>query len=240
MINDKRVLALITARVGSKGLPGKNTHLFCGKPLIGWTIEQALGSKYIDKVLVTTDGEEIAQISREYGAEVPFMRPANLASDGAQTIDVLLHAINFLEAASDQYDILVLLEPTSPLRECSDIDGSIELCVSQVKDVSVVSVFSVENAHPSFMFEIEGSYLRPTLNKSPTGVRRQDLQREYYCIEGCVYVSPVEMLKVEKSFYHKQTMPWLVDRYKAIEIDELSDLIMAQALMTAKIKGILK
>ncbi len=237
MINNKRVLAVITARAGSKGLVGKNIRQFCGKPLIGWTIDQALESKYIDKVLVTTDGEEIARIARQFGAEVPFLRPSDLASDNAPTIDVLLHAINFLEFSQDGYDLLVLLEPTSPLRECSDIDGAIELCESQDYDISVVSVVNVESAHPSFLFQTDGDFLRPISERQPTSLRRQDLAEKFYCIEGCVYVSPINMLKREKSFYHKKTMPWIVDRYKAIEIDELSDFIMAEALMNSRIQG---
>lgn len=239
MINNKTVIGIVTARGGSKGLPGKNLRQLCGKPLIAWSIEQGLASKYIDHLIVSTDDEEIANVAQACGASVPFIRPPNLASDKATSISVILHAINFLSEMGDQYHLVVLLEPTSPLRETADIDGAIELCVNNGCETSVVGVAAVESAHPSFLFKIESGVLKSMTGEQPSGLRRQDLLQDYFYLEGSIYVSPVEKLRQENSFYHANTMPWIVERYKAVEIDELSDFIMAEGLMAAKIQGVL-
>lgn len=137
MIKGKRVLGLVPARGGSKGLPGKNLRLMCGKPLIGWTIEQGMASKYIDRLVVSSDSTEIAKIALKHGAEVPYLRPPELASDTASSASVILHALDYLACQEDFYDLIVLLEPTSPLRDVSDIDGAIELCVQHGDGASV-------------------------------------------------------------------------------------------------------
>jgi len=240
MINNKRVLALVPARAGSKGLPGKNIRVMCGKPLIGWSIEQGLGSHYVDKVLVSTDDEEIASVAREYGASVPFLRPKELASDSASSMDVIFHAIDFLKKEGEHYDYLVLLEPTSPLREVQDIDGAIELCATGPIITSVVGVAKVDSTHPSFLYSIGNGRLKPMQGKQPTGLRRQDLEKDYYYLEGSVYVASISTLWKERSFYHDLTAPWIVDKYKAIEIDTVADFVIADALMHAQIKGILR
>lgn len=239
MIGGKSVLAIIPARGGSKGLPGKNIRPMCGKPLIGWSIFQGLESQYIDEVLVTTDSQEILDIAKQFGANAPFIRPKSLADDDATSIDVLLHAVDYLTKAGRVYDYLVLLEPTSPLRDVSDIDGAIELLIYNELAESVVGVTKVEGAHPSFLFTIQNELLRPMLGMEPNGLRRQDLKDDYYYLEGSIYVSSVTALIERRGFYHADAFPWVVDRYKAIEIDELCDFIAAEALMQAKIQGVL-
>ena len=240
MIGGKSVLAIIPARGGSKGLPGKNIRPMCGKPLIGWSIIQGLESQYIDEVLVTTDSREILNIAKQFGANAPFIRPTSLADDDASSIDALLHAVDYLSEAGRIYDYLVLLEPTSPLRDVSDIDGAIELLTNNELAKSVVGVTKVEGAHPSFLFTIQNELLKPILGIEPNGLRRQDLKDEFYYLEGSIYVSSVSALIERRGFYHADTLPWVVDRYKAIEIDELCDFVAAEALMEAKIQGVLK
>jgi len=240
MINGKHVLAVIPARGGSKGLPGKNIRAFCGKPLINWTIEQGMACNYIDKVLVSTDSEEIASIAVQAGANAPFLRPLELANDTASSLDVLLHAVDFLQSAGESFHYIVMLEPTSPLRDVSDIEGSLELLVNKVGVESVVGVAKAEGTHPSFLFTVQEGLMSPMLGEQPTGLRRQDLEKDYYYLEGSVYVSSIEALKINKGFYHASTAPWVVDRYKAIEIDEFCDFITAEALMLARIQGVLK
>ena len=142
MINGKTVLAIIPARLGSKGLPGKNIRDLCGKPLIAWTIENAKKSRYLDKVLVTTNCPDIVRISLEYGAEAPFIRPDELASDHASTYDVINHTLAyFRDTENKEFDYTVLLEPTSPLREKNDIDQMLEILESHEHDYdAIVSV----------------------------------------------------------------------------------------------------
>ncbi len=241
MIEDKRVLAVVPARGGSKGLPDKNLREICGKPLIAWSIEQGLGCHYIDSVLVSTDSPDIARIASRYGANVPFLRPKELATDESSSIDVLIHAIDYLKAEGDQsYDYVVLLEPTSPLRDISDITGALESLLNDDRLESVVGVAKAESTHPAFSYTIDAGLLLPAFGSHPTGLRRQDLDKEFYYLEGTVYVSSVSSLKRHKSFYHAATGPWIVARYKAIEIDELSDFIAAEALLRSKLEGILK
>ena len=149
MIEGKRVLALIPARGGSKGIKDKNITPLCGKPLIAYSVLAAKNSRYIDDVVVTTDSERIAETAKAYGAEVPFLRPAELASDTAKTIDAVLHAVKWLEDHQKSYDLLVLLQPTQPLRRTEDIDGAIELCIQRDMQ-DVVSVKEVSE-HPILM-----------------------------------------------------------------------------------------
>jgi len=239
MINGKRVVAIVPARAGSKGLPGKNLRELCGKPLIAWSITQGLACSYVDTVLVSTDSEEIAAVAAAHGARVPFLRPAELAGDGASSVDVLLHAVDYLASLGEAYDYLLLLEPTSPLRDAADIAGALELLDRSTACESVVGVAKVEAAHPAFLFTVQGGLLKPMSGAQPTGLRRQDLKVDYYYLEGSIYASSITSLRTARSFYHSATSPWVVDRFKAIEIDELGDFIMAQALLQARLDGVL-
>ena len=188
MINDKSVLAIIPARGGSKGLPGKNIRPLLGKPLIGWSIEQAFASRYIDEVVVSSDCPEIIEISRKFGANVPFKRPAKLASDNSTTIDVLIHCLDWFEENNKSFDILVLLEPTSPIREVSDIDNSLRILISKEQG-SVVSVCKTEGQNPAFCFKKnDDSKINPYLEIQPTNLRRQEIELVYF-LDGTIYSS---------------------------------------------------
>lgn len=234
MINGKRVLGLIPARGGSKGLPGKNIRMIAGKPLIVWSIEQAWASALIDDIVVSTDSLEIADVARSASARVPFLRPDSLATDTATSVDAILHALDALASGGELFDIVVLLEPTSPLRESSDIDGALKRLVSVPQAESIVGVSSVEAVHPSFLFrEGADAFLAPYTGVSANALRRQDLEPLLF-IEGSVYASYVEALRARRGFYHERAIGWRVERYKSLEIDEMTDLITAEALLLAR------
>ncbi|MEZ5751843.1 MAG: acylneuraminate cytidylyltransferase family protein [Paracoccaceae bacterium] len=148
MIDSKRVIALVPARSGSKGLPNKNIRPLMGKPLLAWPIEAALASRFVDKVVLSTDSEAYAEIGRKHGADVPFLRPAELASDTSPSIDFILHAIDFFEERGEKFDILVLLEPTSPMTEASDIDAAIAALCASPSLTAAVGVTAMETQHP--------------------------------------------------------------------------------------------
>lgn len=233
MIANKTILAIIPARGGSKGLPGKNIIELCGKPLIVWSIEAGLGSKYVDEVMVTTDSVEIAEVAKRYGASVPFMRPAELATDTATTFDAIQHAIeSYKERFQKTFDYVVLLEPTSPLRDSDDIDIALnKLDSNRKKADSIVGVSRVESAHPVFDVKINNDGLiEPYIGKTFNVLRRQDIE-DLYFFEGSVYISDVEVLMKKGSFYHERTIPYIVPRWKSLEIDEMVDLITAEAIM---------
>lgn len=238
MIEHKRIISIIPARGGSKGVPRKNIKQLLGKPLIAWTIEVAKSSKYIDRVVVSTDDEEIAEKSKKYGAEVPFLRPNELATDDAKTIDVILHALNWLKTREDYYDFLVLLEPTSPLRDVEDIDKCIEMLIGTPKAEAIVGIAKLESTHPEFNVVIndEGFIRKPDGATNFEVLRRQDLE-DIYFFEGSVYISKVEALKQKRTFYHKSTLCYVVPKYKSLEVDELCDFICIEALMKAKKEG---
>ncbi len=232
----KTILGLIPARGGSKGLPGKNIAPLAGKPLIAWTIEQARSSMYLDRVVVSSDDDAIISVARHYGAEVPFRRPGALATDDACSIDTVLHAVDFFRSAGTRFDYLVLLEPTSPLRETEDIDNCIELLVDDGRGKSVVSVTRLECMHPLFnvVIDAETGLLR-NLNGgcSFTALRRQDLPEVYY-FEGTVYMSEVSFLQKKRTFYHDLTLPYVVPKWKAVEIDDIYDLACAEAILKVR------
>ncbi len=238
MINEKKILAIIPARGGSKGLPGKNIKEMLGKPLIAWTIEQGLNSKYIDKLIVSTDDQNIAEISKKYGAVVPFIRPFGLAKDDTKTIDVIFHALDFFERENSIFDILILLEPTSPLRESKDIDNALEKLFYTSKAESIVGVSKVEGAHPDFLVKLESGFLRPYKNKDFNVMRRQDIE-DLFFYEGSLYISYITSLKKRKNFYHEKTLGYIMPKWKSYEVDDLSDFIIIEALLRAHKEGLL-
>ena len=221
MISGKSVLAIIPARGGSKGLPGKNIKELCDKPLIAWTIEQAKSCSDINRIVVSTDDREIAEVAEKYGAEVPFIRPAELANDIATSIDVIFHAINWLKEYKDyRPEYILLLQPTSPLRTREDIDGAIRM-LKEKKAQAVVSVCETDH-HPwgSNILPEDGNmkdFIRPDiLNK-----RRQDLP-VFHELNGAIYLADTDYLHEYNGFLGPDTFAYKMSKERSVDID--SDL----------------
>ena len=216
MIDGKRVLGVVPARGGSKGIPRKNLRLVSGKSLLGWTIEVAQQSTLIDYLMVSTEDLEIAEEAKRYGCEVPFLRAAELATDTADAISVPLDAA----MRCSGYDLLVLLAPTSPLRISEDIDGAIEKCVSS-NAPACVSVCLVEE-NPYWMFTLgEGDRMIAVAPEIPP--RRQELPQAYI-LNGAVYVARTEWLKREGQFLTPETVAFEMPRSRSLDIDTEADL----------------
>lgn len=236
MIGGSKVLGLIPARAGSKGLPGKNIRMLNGKPLIGWTIDAAIDSKVFDSLIVSTDSADIAGVASTYGVEVPFLRPDYLSGDTASSIDVVEHAINYLRSQGHNYDYLVLLEPTSPLREPSDIVNSLELMTKTGAD-SVVSVCMAETQHPKYMFRLgNDSGLVPYEGGLFSPLRRQEIDRLFF-LEGTVYASSIDTLLSKRVFCHERTVGYVVPKWKSLEIDDMVDFVMVESIMQYREAG---
>jgi CMP-N,N'-diacetyllegionaminic acid synthase len=232
MIEKLSVLALIPARWGSKGIPNKNIIDFLGKPLFVWSIESASKSKYIDKVLLSTDSQFIANIGLSFGADVPFLRPKNISQDKSTTQEVICHAIKFLEGTlNQQYDVIILLEPTSPLRTQNDIDDALEKLIDTKNATSLVSVGQAESQDRSIQFKIsDGNFIMlPTNEQEFTHSRRQDIKGNFY-LDGTIYISYIDTLLAKETFVHEQTLAYLLPKWKTIEIDDEYDYEMAAAL----------
>lgn len=234
MIGSSRVLALVPARRGSKGLPLKNIRPLGGKPLLAWPIEAAKASHYVDRVVISTDDAEFAALAEAAGADAPFLRPAELASDTAPSSAFILHALDTLAAAGDTYEYLVLLEPTSPLTEASDIDAALDMLIQRRAEAdAIVGVTPIVNSHPSFAARLDrGGLLRPfataTFAEMP---RRQDIE-PLYCLDGSLYISETTALRREGGFYHDRTLPFVTPRWKSFEVDDLVDFICIEALLS--------
>ncbi len=229
MIGNKRLLAIIPARGGSKRLPRKNILDLAGKPLIAWTIEAALKSMYIDRVVVSTDNDEIASISKKHGADVPFMRPAEMALDETTSIDTVLHTINTLESLGDKYDVMILLQPTSPLREVSDIDNSI-FQLYERGDKSVVSVCEVEHSPLWANTLPEDHSMDDFLSDEVINRRSQDFP-VYYRLNGALYVVCIKILLTmrEPTLLLKESCSaYIMPKERSIDVDTKLDLLYAR------------
>lgn len=217
MIDGLRVLALITARGGSKGLPGKNIRAAGGKPLVAWTVDAARGSRYCDRVVISTDDQAIASAALAHGCEVPFLRPPHLATDTASSLDVVMHALQELPG----YDLLLLLQPTSPLRSSSDIDAACELLVAHRAPACV----SVTPAHesPYWMYSVGPDQALKPVVELPAGItRRQDLPAAY-SLNGAIYLARTEWLQQSRSFLTPQTVALVMPAQRSLDIDTLED-----------------
>jgi CMP-N,N'-diacetyllegionaminic acid synthase len=233
MIGQKRVLALIPARSGSKGLPHKNIRPLMGKPLLAWPIEAACASAHVDRVILSTDSQDYADIGIAHGAEVPFLRPAALASDTAPSMDFILHAIDTLAQDGEVYDYLVLLEPTSPMTEASDIDAALTALEAQADLNAAIGIAAMETQHPAFAVLRDETTGRITpLQGGDFGTlpRRQDLD-PVYALDGSFYISTIDALRQQRSFCHAKTMGIPMDRHKALEVDDLIDFLCIEAIL---------
>ena len=233
MINGLRVLALVPARAGSKGLPGKNIRPLLGKPLLAWPIEAARASRYVDRVVISTDSAEFATLAQAAGADVPFLRPAEHASDTAPSIAFIEHALDTLAAAGDRYDLLVLLEPTSPLTEAADIDAALEaLVAARPQAESIVGVTALVSTHPAFAVRLDAQGLMQPYAAASFGLlpRRQDTE-PLYSLDGSLYISTVEAIRRERGFCHARTLPFITPRWKSFEVDDLVDFICIEAIL---------
>ena len=231
MYKGKTFLAIIPARGGSKGLPGKNIKELCGKPLMAWSIEVGLKSKYLDEVVVSTDYQNIADIAKEYGASVPFLRPKHLASDTATSFDTVKHTIEYYKnELNREFDYIVLLEPTSPLRLDDDIDNMIEKMLNTVDQFdSIVSVGEV-NEHPSIMKRIVKNTLVKYCENLEITIRRQDNDVAFFPF-GVAYIVKVDTFLEEKTFYTLRNTYYKIKRFQCYEIDDIYDFLAIENIM---------
>lgn len=231
MFRNKRILAIIPARGGSKGVPDKNIKHLLGKPLIGYTIEAAKKSKYIDDIIVSTDSEAIKNIAIVFGAHVPFLRPESLSGDSVKSIDVVLHCIDYIEKEGKEYDYFILLQPTSPLRSEAHIDEAIEM-ITNLRAESLVSVCEVEQ-NPVIMRIIEDNRMKEIIKFDGDNLRRQDLPK-FYIFNGAVYINSKQMLINSKSFVNEDSIPYIMDSESSIDIDTITDFKLAEILIKEK------
>ena len=228
MHTNKKILCIIPARGGSKRLPGKNIKLLNGIPLVGYAIRAAKGSQYIDKVIVSTDDEAIARDAREQGAEVPFMRPAELATDTATTLSVLQHAVTFFEEKGEQFDLIVLIQPTVPGVETRDVDAAIEKFASTGVN-SCITVSPIVDP-PEWMYRIDAEGRLQKYVDVPAG-RGQDVEK-LYRVSGAVYVTVRDTLMKENKIVDNNNCAGVImPRERSIDIDTPLDFLMAETLM---------
>jgi CMP-N,N'-diacetyllegionaminic acid synthase len=224
-----RVLGIVPARGGSKGIPGKNVRPLGGKPLLVHTAEAALAARLLSRVVLTTDDEEIAKVGRACGLEVPFLRPAELALDDTPTLPVLQHAVTELERAGDHFDAVCLLQPTSPFRRAGDIDGCIQLLETEGLD-GVVSVLPVPPEHnPHWVYIRNGNgLLRLATGEDQPIPRRQELPPAFHR-DGSIYVTRRGVLMEGNSLYGKRLGGFLADS-RSVNLDTPADWERAERL----------
>lgn len=225
-----KILAIIPARGGSKRLPGKNIRLLGDRPLIVWSIQSAFEiAEEICDVLVTTDDKDIARVATDAGALVPWLRPSELASDTASSVDVCLHALEWYEENVQEVDGLLLLQPTSPFRTMPTMLKGMETFKNN-PGCSVVGV-SYAKSHPSWCFKLLNGLMIPFINGDALAVRSQDLE-PVYVPNGSYYLIESKVLRVEKSFYGRKTIPLIIDDViQSIDIDTELDWIFAESVL---------
>lgn len=231
MLNGKRTLALVPARGGSKGLPGKNIKPLRGKPLICWTIDSVRKSQYIDELFISTDSEKIAEVCKHYSVEVPFLRPSELAQDDTSSVDVMLYTLDLLESKGKAFDYLLLLEPTSPLRDDEDLDNIIRLAVEHPESGGVISVGQVHTEHPMLIKKIgSNGFLCSYLENNKQLFQRQQ-EDEALFPYGVGYLVKVDRFRQSKTVYMDNMVPYLIQRWQNFEIDDMYDFVCIESIL---------
>jgi len=226
-----KALGIVPARGGSKGIPRKNLARLGGRPLLAYTASSALAASRLQRVVLSTDDEEIAAVGRSLGLEVPFLRPAALAADDTLTLDVLQHAVGALGPASREYDVIVTLQPTAPFRRASDIDGALELLEHTGAD-SVVSLVNLGGVHPFKMKAVdENGWVRdPGFALGMAHRPRQTLPR-FWLLEGSIYITRRKVLMEEGKILGERTQAWMIPRERTVNIDTPFDLWLAERVL---------
>jgi len=225
------ILAIIPARGGSKGVPRKNIRPLCGKPLLAYTAETALESKTISRIVLSTEDDEIAAVGRQYGLDVPFMRPPELALDDTPTLTVIQHALHWLETRGQVYDAVCLLQPTNPLRQSKDIDNCIAL-LNRPQVTAVISVLPVPleyNPHWVYFADQEG-YLRLSTRETQIISRRQLLPPAFHR-DGSIYLTRREVIMVGNSLYGDCVTGYPMPPERSINIDTMDDFLEVERLL---------
>lgn len=229
-------IALIPARGGSKGLPRKNVRVVGGQPLVAWPIKAAIESKRFDRVVCSTDDEEIKDLAERAGAYVPFLRPAELAGDTASSADVVTHTLNYFHSRGEDFDYICLLEPTSPLTDKDDICAALDkLTNSSAIADSIVGMSKVKSAHPDFCTTLSDQGIAsPAYATDFSSLKRRQDLLDLYFFDGSLYISSVEGFEKNNGFYSARTLGYVTPAWKAFEIDELVDLICIEAIMARR------
>ena len=221
------VFGIIPARGGSKGVKNKNIRLVKNEPLINYTIEAAKKSQMLDKFIVSTDSEEIREVAIAAGAEVPFIRPSEYASDQASMVSVIDHALKWRENSSNlKVDVFVLLQPTTPLRSSKDIDLAIELILSNQEADSLISCCDATHVHPVTMYEFDGKYMR-WYTKNKKMIRRQEFPPTYVR-NGCIYITRSNYFFNEKRLVNDTPLGYIMPRWRSVNIDDELDFRIAE------------
>lgn len=223
------ILAVIPARGGSKGVPGKNLRPLAGKPLLHYTAQAALAAGSLDRVILTTDEPAIAALGRSLGLDVPFLRPTDISGDAAPVSQAVFHVLDHLAAQGQVPDIVCLLQPTAPLRLAEDIDAALAPVADGRAD-SCITVCACESCHPYYQYRIEDGVPRPFCPEARNFTRRQDFPPAYQR-NGAVYACRTEVFRAAGTFYgqrlHAHVMPW----ERSVNIDSEDDLLLAEFLM---------
>lgn len=225
-------LGIIVARKGSKGLPGKNLKLMMGKPLVQWTGEQAQRSSRIGRLVISTDDEAVLELGRLLDIEV-LARPSELASDEASVSSVITHVLDELNIHNDEYQAVVLLEPTSPLRPIGFIDRCLDEFWANPGLISAVSIAEVEGQHPDFSMSLsDDGFIRPAAKEGLQHKRRQDVKPVYF-LEGSFYATTLSNFRETRALHSTHTLGIVVEKWQSFEVDDLDDFIIIEALMKA-------
>lgn len=228
-----KILALVPARGGSKRLPNKNILSLGGKPLINWTIDATKGIPEIADILVSTDSSEIASVAKAAGALVPWLRPDELSTDTATSIDVCLHALDWYENEYGEIDGMLLLQPTSPFRNVRTIKTGIKIYKSHGGNRPVVASSPAES-HPMWCYSINGDNLKPFVDEDDRKVRTQEIPKAYV-INGMLYLASPKYLREHLSFTGETTAPLVInDRREGVDIDTRCDWMFAEYLLSQK------
>jgi len=224
------ILAVIPARGGSKGVPRKNIRLLVGKPLIAYSIEAARGSKYVSRLIISTEDEEIERISKNLGAEV-ISRPQELAKDNVPTVDVVLHVLDVLREREKYIpDVVIALHPTSPLRTSMDIDGAVEKFLNCQDCLSLISVTEFEKP-PFWALKIENGYISPVFGEKYFKMMRQELPKTYKP-NGAIFMATPKVLYRYRTFYTPKTLAYIMPPERSVDIDTEFDFILAEYILS--------